>query len=197
MSISANYECSLFPCCVDIGGPISLSYIDKSAWSSGASLDKKQLSPIVAAHCRLLHNPSLMAVWLSLGITHGPHLAVTSLLWLVGIDIVWNFFVSQRIMSSHDRWLFPPIFRGHWQSPYTAPTAGKCLPSGLCKETMIKSTVYGQMATTFIVYFCYLVVYLFGCMIDISLCSIEFISHIFCFSKSYMSNPDAVLFSLS
>ena len=42
-------------------------------------------------------------------------------------------------MDSHDRWEFPPYFRGHWQSPSTALTAGKCLPLGPCKETLKES----------------------------------------------------------
>ena len=34
---------------------------------------------------------------------------------------------------------FPPFYRGHWQSPCTALMAGKCLPLGLCKETVKES----------------------------------------------------------
>ena len=36
-------------------------------------------------------------------------------------------------------WEFPQFFRGHWQSPCTALTAGKCLPLVLCKETVKES----------------------------------------------------------
>ena len=39
------------------------------------------------------------------------------------------------------------VFRGHWQSFCTAVTAGKCLPLGLCKETVKESTflyIYGK-----------------------------------------------------
>ena len=36
------------------------------------------------------------------------------------------------------------IFQGHWQSPYTALTAGKCLPLGLCKETVKESNTSGN-----------------------------------------------------
>ena len=28
------------------------------------------------------------------------------------------------IMGSRDQWEFPPLFKGHWQSPNTALTAG-------------------------------------------------------------------------
>ena len=43
---------------------------------------------------------------------------------------------SQWIVDSRDRWEFPPFLRGHWQSPCTALTTGKCLSLGLCKKTV-------------------------------------------------------------
>ena len=45
----------------------------------------------------------------------------------------------QSILGSHHRWEFPPFFNDHWQSPCAALTAGKCLPWGLCKETVKES----------------------------------------------------------
>ena len=41
-------------------------------------------------------------------------------------------------MGSCDRWEFPLVFRGHWQSSCTALTAG--LPLGLCKDTVKESS---------------------------------------------------------
>ena len=40
-----------------------------------------------------------------------------------------------------DGWKFPEFFKGHWQSPCTALTAGKCLPLVLSKETVKESVV--------------------------------------------------------
>ena len=34
-------------------------------------------------------------------------------------------------MDAANRWEFPLFYRCHWQSPWTAPMAGKCLPLGL------------------------------------------------------------------
>ena len=45
----------------------------------------------------------------------------------------------QSIVGSHHRWQFPPFFNDHWQSPCTAPTAGKCPLRGLCKKTVKES----------------------------------------------------------
>ena len=45
-------------------------------------------------------------------------------------------------LRSRDRRKFPPLFRGHWQSPCTALTAGKCLPLGLCRQTVKEARCY-------------------------------------------------------
>ena len=47
----------------------------------------------------------------------------------------------QCILGSHGQWEFPQFFKGHWQSPCTALTAGKCLPLGPCKKTVKESTL--------------------------------------------------------
>ena len=64
-------------------------------------------------------------------------------LWLAGLNIGWGMPPSQWILGSCDRWEFPAFFIGYWQSPYTALTAGKCLPLGLCKET-VKESIWIQ-----------------------------------------------------
>ena len=51
-----------------------------------------------------------------------------------------------RVRDMANRWLasrfflISPFLKGHWQSPYTDLTAGKCLPLGLCKETVKESS---------------------------------------------------------
>ena len=84
---------------------------------------------------RLLHSRSLVA--LSVGYeTWSP--------------IGWTFVIgrskyrlglpqSQWMMDFRSWWEFLPFFTGHWQSPCTALTAGRCLPFGLCKETVEES----------------------------------------------------------
>ena len=46
---------------------------------------------------------------------------------------------SQWAVCSSARWGFPPIFRRHWQSPWTALMEGKSLSLGPCKETVKRS----------------------------------------------------------
>ena len=62
-----------------------------------------------------------------------------NLLWFVGLNIGCDCPVSQWIVESHSRWEFLQFCKGHWQYPCTTPTAGKCLPLGLCKETVKES----------------------------------------------------------
>ena len=59
--------------------------------------------------------------------------------WLVYIDIGGNLICIGFWVSSNALLVWLPFIKGHWQSPCTALTAGKCLPWGLCKET---ETVY-------------------------------------------------------
>ena len=75
------------------------------------------------------------------GMRYGFHLAGITLLWLVALNIGRDCLVSHCIAGLHDCWQFPPFFRCHWQSLCTALTAGicKCLPLGLCKETVKES----------------------------------------------------------
>ena len=87
---------------------------------------------------RLLHNPSQVSrtvvgyeTWPAIGWHHPfvigwskSRLGLPQLQWIVG---------------SCDQWEFPPFFRGHWQFPCTALTAGNCLPLGLCKGNVKES----------------------------------------------------------
>ena len=43
------------------------------------------------------------------------------------IDIVWDCLASHRIVGPCDRWEFPSIYKGHWQSPCTALPPGPVL----------------------------------------------------------------------
>ena len=43
-------------------------------------------------------------------------------------------------MGSDECWEFPLFSKGHWQSPWTALMADKCLPLWLCKETVKQSS---------------------------------------------------------
>ena len=61
-------------------------------------------------------------------------------MWLVGRNMNWDCLVPHCIMGSRDQWEFPPFFRPQWQSLCTAPTAGKCMPLGLCKGTVKESS---------------------------------------------------------
>ena len=46
---------------------------------------------------------------------HGLQLAGIILLWLVGLNIDWDCLWSHYIVSSRNRWEFPPYLRRHWQ----------------------------------------------------------------------------------
>ena len=88
------------------------------------------------ANSRLIHSPSLVALGLSVGYEKWP---------LIGWHH-WSLYSlelpqSHWIVGSCDWWEFLPFFRCHWQSPCTALMAGKCLPLGLCKETVKEYTV--------------------------------------------------------
>ena len=58
---------------------------------------------------------------------------------MADLNIGYNFLILQCIMVLCDRWEYLLFIRGHWQSPCTAPTAGKCLTLGLCKGTVKES----------------------------------------------------------
>ena len=89
---------------------------------------------------RLSHGPSLVAVGLSVGyVTWIPDY------WHHPFMIGWSGYKLDRsqslwVMRPRDRWKFPLIFKGLWPSPCTVLTAGKCLPLGLCNETMKEFT---------------------------------------------------------
>ena len=96
---------------------------------------------------RLLQSPNLVALGMPVGYETWPHPLVIG--WSknrLGLP------QSQWIVSSCDRWEFPLVFfcfvffRGHRQSPCTALTAGKCLPLGLCKETVKQSRIPVHMS---------------------------------------------------
>ena len=49
------------------------------------------------------------------------------------ISYTWHSGLMSQVKIS-------TIYKGHWQSPCTALTAGKCLPLKLCKETVKESS---------------------------------------------------------
>ena len=65
--------------------------------------------------------------------------------WLHPFMIGWskyrlrNASVAMSSGLTYYLWEFLPFFKGHWQSPCTALTAGKGLPLGLCKGTVKES----------------------------------------------------------
>ena len=88
---------------------------------------------------RLLDSPSLMVLGLSVGCETWPPIG-----WHCPFVIGWSSYMLglaplQRIWGWSNRWEFPPLFKGHWQSPFTAITAGRCLLLGLWKETVKQS----------------------------------------------------------
>ena len=86
----------------------------------------------------LLHSLSRVAVGLSVGCETRPPIG-----WhypfVIGSKYCMGLPHLQWIMNSHNWWQFPLFFRGHWQSSCTAPSAGNCLPLGLCKGTVKES----------------------------------------------------------
>ena len=94
------------------------------------------LSPIVTAsrgHCAITfdgpgHHVLLEAEKMCNAVNIG---GTSHLHWIIG--------QVHCIMGSLDWLKFPPFFKGHWQSPCTALTAGKCLPLRLSKGTVNKS----------------------------------------------------------
>ena len=75
------------------------------------------LSPISA---RLLHSPNLVVIGLSVG--YETWLPIT-LLWMVGLNIHWDYLVPHCITGSCDRCGFPPFYRPQWESFCTALNA--------------------------------------------------------------------------
>ena len=72
---------------------------------------------------------------------HDLQLAGTTLLWLVGLHIVWDCLASHCIIGSHHPREFPSFFKPQWQSLCTALTAGIRLSLGLCKRA-VKKFIY-------------------------------------------------------
>ena len=97
---------------------------------------------------------------------------------------------SQCILGSHDQCEFPPFFKGHWQSPSTAITAGKCLPLGLCKETVKESTGVYSMVTAG-----WWMSGKYGCVMDIVLCKDNTTTHWHRWYKvvRYIHAPSAII----
>ena len=92
-------------------------------------------SPEGRRPARLLHTPSLVAVGLEVGYETWPLIGWRRF-YMIGWAKYWlGLPQSQSIVGSRDPVKFPLFFLGHWQSPWTALTAGICLPLGLCKET--------------------------------------------------------------
>ena len=69
-----------------------------------------------------------------------------------------------------DWWELPLFYKGHWQSPCTALMAGKCLPLGLCKETVKKCNLVGYHSCHYL--YCYNYIYSSS---SLSVCDVGFI----------------------
>ena len=98
----------------EIASQITSLAIVYSAFYSGAD-QKKHQSPASLAFVRGIHR----------GPVNSPH----------------KWPVARKMFPFDDVIMLKPFFKGHWQSPCTALTAGKCFPSGLCKETVKLSIV--------------------------------------------------------
>ena len=93
------------------------------------------LSCHITGEGRLIHSPSLVTVWLQ-GIKHG--ITIGWHLCEVGVNIGWD------CISHNGLWAFMTggnflHFSDVSDTLSTALTVGKCLPSGLCKETVKES----------------------------------------------------------
>ena len=62
------------------------------------------------------------------------------------LNIDWEAIACGALWVQVTGGNFHLFFKCHWQSPCTALTAGKCLPLGLCKET-VKESRPGQNTT--------------------------------------------------
>ena len=87
---------------------------------------------------RQLHSPSLVAIRLSVGYETWPPIGRHHPLWLVGLNIDWDYLLPHCIMGSCYQWEFPLFFQ----------TPGKCLPLGLCKGTVNQSSVWPEPTMT-------------------------------------------------
>ena len=101
----------------------------------------RKLSAMVLQGCRTgrpLHSPSLVAVGLSVAF---HWLGSPFHHWFIKYrsNIDCDCISRNAIWAPMTLWEFPLFFWGHWQSPCTTLTAGKCLPSVLCKETVEES----------------------------------------------------------
>ena len=108
---------------------------------------------------RLLNSLCPVAMESQWDMRHGLQLVVVSCImigwykcWWGASNLCWIMARLQCIIGTHDWCKFPPFFKGHGQSPCTAPTAGKWLSLGLCIEAVNKSSaclvhVLGSKAT--------------------------------------------------
>ena len=76
---------------------------------------------------------------------HSFQLVGLTLLWLVGLNKGWDC-PCHNGLGAHVKGVNFHFFRGHWQSPCTDLTAGRCLPLGLCKGTVKQSILVCCMA---------------------------------------------------
>ena len=76
---------------------------------------------------------------------HGLQLAAITLLWLAGLNTGWDWLSLNRLLAHVTKRNFHNFYKGHWQPPCTALImAGKCLPLGLCKETVKESIPFSS-----------------------------------------------------
>ena len=121
-------------CCIQDRVPLDGIRTSSEFTKKNCSVNCRKMSPRAISDC---YTVLTWCQWDSQwGMRHGLQLAGISVFLLVGLNIGWDCLLSHWIWGSCDRWEFPPFCRGHWQSPCTALTAGKCLSLWLCKETV-------------------------------------------------------------
>ena len=107
-------------------------------WCVRMCNENSMLIKMVYLHfLRLLHSPNLVVIGLSVGYDIGTQLASITLLWLAGLNINWDCFVSHYIGGSRGRWEFRLFFRPPWQSICTDMP----LPFGPSKGTVNESNI--------------------------------------------------------
>ena len=93
---------------------------------------------------RLLHSPNTAAVGLSVGSGSGTWDITSSVPAHVSLNLDWDgysssaFWVHWNALWAYHMWLvgFLPFFHDYFTALCTAPWAGKCLPLGLCKQSV-------------------------------------------------------------
>ena len=101
---------------------------------------------------RLLHSPSIVAV----GLWVRCEIYVLNTDWrhpllFIDLNIGWDCLSRNGLWSNltgGNYHRFAEATEWHWQSPCTAPVAGRCLQLGLCNETVKESMADGNVLST-------------------------------------------------